>query len=268
MIEESSTPKSPVPICLIITVSSIAVSIANLIGSLRVLDVTRSTITLSLAVTLYNIFFTVMSLSWTRLFIGRLSRRSIIALSVFSLFASLILISVDNTVSVITGIVLVGVSSAVFSPLLTTILIDYTGKDALAVSRYNLCSSIGLIIGYLLGGVLEPLVGINGVSEIASITVVLLTPVLFLIPKRYAVIEPRRLTYISFIPNFTGRIRPLPSIIFTPKIVYNAKKLVVDFVRMAKMRLARKLPLMLLSTSILFAGISVFFTPIRRSSDA
>ncbi len=253
---------SAISIYGVIVTSSLAISIANLAGSLRVLDITGSAIYLSIAVTSYNIAYTLMSWGWTWLFFGRFSRKDIILVSLSGLVIGLIMMALgSNVVVVIAGTTLVGLFSAVLSPLLTTLLTDYIGRDTPAVTRYNIFSSIGLMLGYLLAGILRPVVGTDSILALTSLIVAVLIPLTLLIPQKYIVIEPRRLTYISLIPQFTGRLRPLPSTIFSPEIVYNMRRLLRDFHRMIRERLVRKLPVLLLSTGILFTGISVFFTP-------
>ncbi len=252
---------SAISIYGVVITSSLAISIANLAGSLRVLDITSSVVYLSIAVTSYNIAYTAMSWGWTWLFFGRFSRREVILTSLSGLITGLILMALGNNFAmVMAGTTLVGMFSAVLSPLLMTLLTDYIGRDPAAVTRYNLFSSIGLILGYLLGGLLRPIIGTESILTLTSLIVSSLLPLALLIPQKYVVIEPRRLTYISLIPQFTGRLRPLPSILFSTEIVYNMRKLLRDFHRMIKERLVRRLPVMLLSTGILFSGISVFFT--------
>ena len=247
----------------VVVTSSLAISIANLGGSLRVLDITGLTTYLSIAVAFYNIAYTSMSWVWTWIFLGRLSRRGIILVSLSGLVVGLTLMGLGNeAIIVISGTALVGLFSAVLSPLLTTLLTDYVGRDAAAVARYNLFSSLGLILGYLIGGVLRPALGTELILTLTSVVVASLIPLALLIPQKYVIIEPRRITYISIIPQFTGRLRPLPSILFSPEIVYNVRRLLRDFRRMFRDRLVRRLPLMFLSTGILFTGISTFFTPI------
>lgn len=243
--------------------SSVAISIANLAGSLRVLDITGSAAMLSVVVSLYNIAYTFMSWSWTKIFFGRLSRRGIILVSMSGISAGLTAMAFGPSFWVVAaGSVLVGLFAAVLSPLLTTLLTDYLGHDAAAVTRYNIFSSIGLSLGYLIGAFLRPYIGTDLILWLTAVAVLLLMPLAYLIPHKYVVIEPRRVTYVSLIPQFTGRLRPLPSILFTPEIIYNFRDLLRDLRWMVKKKLARRLPLTLIATGILFTGISVFFTPI------
>jgi MFS family permease len=243
--------------------SSVAISIANLAGSLRVLDITGSAAMLSVVVSLYNIAYTFMSWSWTRIFFGRLSRRGIILVSMSGISAGLMAMAFGPTFWIVAlGSVLVGLFAAVISPLLTTLLTDYLGHDAAAVTRYNVFSSVGLSLGYLIGAFLRPYVGTDLILWLTAVAILLLMPLAYLIPHKYVVIEPRRVTYVSLIPQFTGRLRPLPSILFSPEIIYNFRDLFRDLQWMIRKKLARRLPLTLIATGILFTGISVFFTPI------
>ncbi|MCD6323524.1 MAG: MFS transporter [Desulfurococcales archaeon] len=247
----------------IVTASSVAISLANLAGSLRILDLTSSTLYLSVSVTLYNLAYTLMSWGWTFIFFGRVSRRGIIVISFGGIAAGLTLMALGQDVAVvILGTALVGLFSAVVSPLLTTILTDFIGWDAAAVNRYNIFSSIGLAVGYLLGVFLRPYVGTDTILALTAATVATTIPLAFLIPYKYVAIEPRRVTYVSLIPQFTGKLRPLPSILFSPEIIYNLRRLIIDFQRIIKDKLVRRLPLTLVATGALFLGISVFFTPL------
>ncbi len=245
----------------LVVASSVAISLANLAGSLRVLDLTGSTLYLSVSVTLYNLAYTLMSWGWAFIFFGRVSRRGIIIISLSGIAGGLALMAAGRDVTVILiGTTLVGLFSAVISPLLTTILTDFIGWDAAAVNRYNIFSSIGLALGYLVGMFLRPYVGTEVILGLTAAALGATIPLTLLIPYKYVALEPRRVTYVSFIPQFTGKLRPLPSILFSPEIAYNMKKLLTDFHKMVRDKLLRRLPLTLIATGALFLGISVFFT--------
>lgn len=246
----------------VIVGASVAVSIANLAGSLRVLDVSGSATYLSISVTLYNVAFTLMSWSWTRIFYGRLSRRGMIVVALSGLSVGLATMAFGTNLPVVlAGNTLVGLFSALVSPVLTTLLTDYLGKDSVAVTKYNTYSSIGLSLGYLIGGILRVATPTHVILALISALTATLIPLTGLIPQKYVIVEPRRVAYVSLIPQFTGRLRPLPSILLSPRIMYNFKRLLYDFNKMLRRNLVRRMPLTLVATGLFFAAVSVFFTP-------
>ena len=242
--------------------SSLAISIINLAGSLRVLDISGSPVYLSLSVTLYNLAFTLMSWSWTRIFVGRLNRRGILLLSLVGISISLLLLILGVGIyAVIIGNTLAGLFSALIYPVMITLLTDYLGRDSIAITKYNMASGVGLALGYLLGGTLRMVLGPEWVLISTLVVTVALIPLTLAIPQRYVIIEPRRISYVSLIPQFTGRLRPAPSVIFTPRIMYNFGKMIIGAKKILMSKLTRRMPLTLLGSTILFTGIALYFTP-------
>ncbi len=248
-------------IALVVIVSSLSVSLANLTGSLKILDVGGKPHDVSLAVMTYNVLYTLMSLSWTWIFYGRFNRRGTLLISLSGLFVGLFAMYVSESVQeLILSSGLIGLFSAVLSPLLTTMLTDYIGRDSIAVTKYNVYSSMGLIIGYFVAGSLRSFTGLGGVLLMSLAFLLISIPASLLISPKYVAVEPRKVSYLSSIPQFTGRLRPLPSTLFTPKIIYNMGRLARDFRKMVSRRLGRRLPLALLATGVFFTGVSAFFS--------
>ena len=246
----------------IVAGASAVVSIANLAGSIRVLDLTGSAFMLSLSVLLYNVAFTIMSWVWPAIFLGRVSRRGMLAFALGGMAAGLALMGIPPVPAlVIVGSGVVGASSALISPVMMTIMADYYGKDSLAVTKYNTYSSAGFVLGYVAAALIRMRVGTPDLLMASAATSAVLVVLTVLIPQRYVIVEPRRVTYISLIPQLTGRLRPLPSVLFSPRIVYNLRRLATDFIRMVRRNVQRRLPLTLMGTAVLFIAISLFFTP-------
>ncbi len=251
-----------VALACIVAGASAVISIANLAGSIRVLDLTGSAFMLSLSVLLYNVAFTIMSWVWPAVFLGRVSRRGMLAFALGGMSSGLALMGIPPVPAlVIAGSGIVGASSALISPVMMTIMTDYYGKDSLAVTKYNTYSSTGLVLGYVAAALARVRVGTPELllgSAATSAALVILTA---LVPQKYVVVEPRRVTFISLIPQLTGRLRPLPSALFSPRIAYNMHRLIQDFMRAVRRNIQRRLPLTLTGTAVLFTAISLFFTP-------
>ena len=242
--------------------ASAVVSIANLAGSLRILDLTGSALLLSITVLAYNLAFTLMSWFWPAIFVGRLKRRGLLASSTAGMGAGLLAMGLSpNPYIVILGSGVAGAFSALIYPVMVTVLADYYGKDSVAVTRYNTLSSVGFIVGYVAAAAARVRIGTAEMLVITAATSLALTALTALMPQRYVVVEPRRVSYVSLIPQLTGRLRPVPSLILTPKVVYNLRRLAVDFARMVARHMQRRLPLTLLATAVLFTAIGTFFTP-------
>lgn len=144
----------------IVTGASAVISIANLAGSIRVLDLTGSVFMLSLSVLLYNVAFTIMSWVWPAIFLGRVSRRGMLAFALGGMAAGLALMGIPPVPAlVVAGSGVVGVSSALVSPVMMTIMADYYGKDSLAVTKYNTYSSVGFVLGYVAAALIRMRVG-------------------------------------------------------------------------------------------------------------
>ncbi len=243
--------------------ASASTSIANLAGSLKVLDVTGSTLLLSLTVLAYNVSFTLMSWFWPSLFAGRLSRRALLAISSTGLGLGLLLMaSSSNYWLIITGSGVAGAFAALNYPVMVTVMTDYYGRDSTAVTKYNTYSGIGFIAGYVVAAAAREFMGTSLILAIASATSICVSPLTALMPRKYVAVEPRRVSYVSIIPQLTGRLRPVPSLILTPKVVYNLSRLLSDLSRMVRARMRRKLPLTMVATATLFTAISLFFTPL------
>ncbi len=246
----------------IVAGASAVISIANLAGSIRILDLTGSAFMLSLSVLLYNVAFTIMSWVWPAIFLGKVSRRGMLAFALGGMALGLALMGIPPVPAlVIAGSGIVGASSALISPVMMTIMADYYGKDSLAVTKYNTYSSAGFVLGYVAAALIRARVGTPELLMASAATSAVLVALTALIPQRYVIVEPRRVTYISLIPQLTGRLRPLPSVLFSPRIVYNMRRLALDFMRMVKRNVQRRLPLTLAGTAVLFTAISLFFTP-------
>ncbi len=199
----------------IVTGASAVISIANLAGSIRVLDLTGSAFMLSLSVLLYNVAFTIMSWVWPAIFLGRVSRRGMLAFALGGMAAGLALMGIPPVPAlVVAGSGVVGVSSALVSLVMMTIMADYYGKDSLAVTKYNTYSSVGFVLGYVAAALIRMRVGTPELLMASAATSAVLVALTVLIPQRYVIVEPRRVTYISLIPQLTGRLRPLPSVLF------------------------------------------------------
>jgi len=246
----------------IVAGASAVISIANLAGSIRVLDLTGSALMLSLSVLLYNVAFTTMSWVWPAIFLGRVSRRGMLSFALGGMASGLTLMGVPSSPAlVIMGSGIVGASSALISPVMITMMTDYYGKDSLAVTKYNTYSSAGFVLGYVAAALIRARVGTPELLIASAVTSATLITLTILIPQKYVIVEPRRVTYVSLIPQLTGRLRPLPSALFSPRIAYNMRRLALDFMRMIKRNVQRRLPLTLAGTAVLFTAISMFFTP-------
>ncbi len=241
---------------------SAAISIANLAGSLRVLDLTGSALLLSITVLAYNLAFTLMSWFWPAIFVGRLKRRGLLASSSTGMGVGFLAMGLSlNPYIVILGSGIVGAFSALIYPVMVTVLADYYGKDSVAVTKYNTLSGIGFIVGYVAAAAARVRVGTAEVLVVTAVATLTLTGLTAVMPQRYVVVESRRISYVSLIPQLTGRLRPVPSLTLSPKVVYNLSRLASDFAKMLVRHMQRRLPLTMLATAVLFTAIGAFFTP-------
>jgi len=239
-----------------------SLSVVNLASSLKVFEITYSKSLLSLTVFTYNVLYAFMSSVWSRLFSGRFSRASLAFMSLLIIGVSSTVIGIaSNVYLIIIFNALLGMAAAVIMPVMTTIVVDYIGKDSIAVTYVNTSSSIGMILGYTVAALITAKLSIDVLLTIIGILALSLSVIPTFFPPQFKVIEGRRVALKSLVPLITGRLRAIPSVIAHPNIVSNIKSLMYDISKALKYRLQRKIPLLILGTTTLFTAISLFFTP-------
>lgn len=245
---------------LVVVGSSTIISLVNIAGSLRVLDLSASPTLLSLSTTLYNLAFVFMSMFWVRLFGYHLSRRGLSLITLAGLASGSLLIGLsDDVLLVVVGNAIVGFFGALITPTFTTLLLERIGRDSVAVVRYNAFSGLGYAIGYLVGGVFRSVFPIPELLLMASAASMVLLPLAVLIPGRTVIVEVRKYSQMPLVPQVVGRSSTTATLL--PRFLYDLELLIVDFLKMVRRNLSRKLPLYFLGLTSLFTGISLFFTP-------
>ncbi len=245
-------------VCLI---NSMAVALINVSSTLKVFELTSEASLVAAVALTYNVGLATMSKLWPRLFLGRLSRRDLIVLSMVMASLASALIAATEVPGVIVALnFIAGAAYALFSPAMTTVMVDYVGKDSLGVSKFKFISGAGIVVGYGLGSGLRALISHDLILLITSVLIISTSLLTSVFPVRYTVIEPRRVTYVSLIPSVTGRLRNLAVLIVSPKLRYNLSRFVKDILDLVRAGLRRSLPLLLVGVLTLFTSIMLFFS--------
>ena len=249
---------------LVIASYGASLAIVNLASGLKVLSLTNSKVLLALTVLAYNTAYTLMSFIWVPIFSNRLSRSSLVSIALIVIGASSLgMALINNAYIIIVLNAIYGLFSSIITPVMTTIITDYVGKDSIALTRLNMASSIGMIIGYMIASFLRSSLGLDAVLLTSGMAILISAFIPLTFPPKYRVIEPRRTSNLPLLPLITGRLRSLPSLlILINNIKSNITNLVVNVVNSINSKMSRKLPLTYLATTILFTAISIFFTPI------
>jgi len=156
---------------------------------------------------------------------------------------------------------MLGFALALFTPNAITFFIDYTGREHVGITKFNTSSNLGLVIGYFIGGIARSFVDLEELLLTASIINTVSVFAIVLLPERYLLIEPKRITYVSLLPYFIGKLRVLPVIFTTQNMVIDINRFIVSFKKIVYKNLVRKVPLVFIGTLLLFTAIAQYFTP-------
>ncbi len=229
--------------------------------SLRILDLTSSASVMSIAVLAYNLAFTLMSLVWHFTIGYRLSSRGLLTLSLSIATAGVAMMAFSsNPVIVLAGSGVVGLSVAIVSPVSISVLVEYTGRDSIAAAIYSFWAGVGGVLGYVSGVFISKSITSN-VLELATALAAVLSILAVFSPRVIVVLEHRRVSFLSIIPSGTGHLKPLPTVLFSHELISEFWRIARAFKKAFYKSVARKTPLVLLTTLLFFTAVSLFFTP-------
>jgi MFS family permease len=244
-------------IYFLIFINGISSSLINLAMSLRAYDISNSASLVAITVMFYNMSYVIASWSLSKLTSKFRSIKNLLATIFAGYVLGVLLMIFNNLYLLFIGGVFIGISSALSSPMLMSILGSYVGKDSLTVARFNLVSTIASVIGYLIGST-------SGSNILAlEISAVISTPAILIANhiRVDSLTEIKKELHIPQIPITTGNIRSTPTTVQTHKLMYDFKILMYDLIKMFRKGVLRELNLLLIGSVALFTAISTFFSP-------
>ncbi len=241
----------------LIFINGISSSLINLAMSLRAYDISNSASLVAITVMFYNMSYVIASWSLSKLTSKFRSIKNLLATIFAGYVLGVLLMIFNNLYLLFIGGVFIGISSALSSPMLMSILGSYVGKDSLTVARFNLVSTIASVIGYLIGSTSGSNILALEISAVISIPAILIANHI----RVDSLIEIKKELHIPQIPITAGNIRSTPTTVQTHRLMYDFKILMYDLIKMFRKGVLRELSLLLIGSVALFTAISTFFSP-------